>query len=73
MFLITIYTFTQHFFKCELYKSETINYEDILENNADLQVKVAKEAKKRQQTREIKLQEVGQDSLPAPDSPDFYL
>ena len=62
-----------HFFKCESYKSETINYEDIYENNADLQVKVAKEAKKRQQTREIKLQEVGQDSLPAPDAPDFYL
>ena len=62
-----------HFFECESYKSKTVNYEDIFENDAEKQLKVAKEAKKRQEIRESKLEEVGQDSLPAPDTPDFYL
>ena len=62
-----------HFFECESYKSKTVNYEDIFENDAEKQLKVAKEAKKRQEIRESKLEEVGQDSLPAPDTPDLYL
>ena len=59
-----------HFFKCNLYESEIIDYVKIFENDAENQFKIAKEAEKRLKTRENKLHEIGQDSLPAPFPPD---
>ena len=59
-----------HFFKCNLYESEIIDYVKIFENDAENQFKIGKEAEKRLKTRENKLHEIGQDSLPAPCTPD---
>ena len=60
-----------NFVKCESYKSKAVFYEDIFENDADVRFSVAK-----MQERNNKFEtqnRVGQDSIPAPDTPDYYL
>ena len=59
----------EHFINCESYGEKTKDWESIFGSDVDKQVKIAIEAERRFEIRETKIQEVGQGSLPAPDTP----
>ena len=60
-----------NFFKCKFYESDTPEYEEVFGNDPESQFTIAKEAKKRLKLRQTKTEEVGQDSLPAPRTPEL--
>ena len=59
----------KHFMNCERYGEKTIDWESIYGNDEEKQNKIAREAERRLEIRAAKIQEVGQGSLPAPDTP----
>ena len=57
---------------CEMYDEKVPDWESIYSNDTRKQVLIAKETEKRMNMRENKMKEVGQDSSPAPTTPNLF-
>ena len=63
----------EHFMKCEKYNGKETGWQDIHGNDPEKQFYIGKEAYSRLKTRENKIEEDGQGSLPAPTAPSIVL
>ena len=61
----------EHLMNCEMYGEKVTDWENIYLNDRRKQVYIAIETDKRMKIRESKIQEVGQDSSPAPTTPNI--
>ena len=62
----------KHFMECQGYGRNTIEWEEIFENDEEIQSEIGKEVEERLKVREKKIQEDGLTSTLAPTAPDSF-